>query len=402
MNRPPLEVADIVRQYGAAYLARYGHVTSTAQQRVLRALTLCRTAALGGHTTTCDQCGHLESSYNSCRNRHCPKCQGSAQAAWLADRQREVLNVPYFHVVFTLPNTLDALALQHPRLLYTLLFRTVAETLLTIAREPTHLGAPIGFLAILHTWGQQLQYHPHLHCVVPGGGLAPDGTCWVPCTPNFFLPVKVLSRFFRRRFLEGLTQAVTAQTLTLTGPCQTLAHPQAWQHFMQRLHEHEWVVYAKRPMREPAHVLTYLARYTHRVAITNRRLLALEAGRVTFRWRDYARGNRKRIMTLDAVEFIRHFLLHVLPRGFQHIRHYGFLANRVREEQLTRCRQLLQPSAAASPVGIPIISDAGATTAALPRAEVCPVCQTGRMLVVETLFPHRAVWDLGMPVLDTS
>jgi hypothetical protein len=191
MTRPLLEVADIVRQYGAAYLARYGHVTSTAQQRVLRALTLCRTAALGGHTTACDHCGHLESSYNSCRNRHCPKCQGSAQAAWLADRQREVLNVPYFHVVFTLPDTLNALALRNPQRLYALLFHTVAETLLTIAQDPRHLGAHLGFLAILHTWGQQLQYHPHLHCVIPGGGLSPDGTAWVPCAPTFFLPVKV-------------------------------------------------------------------------------------------------------------------------------------------------------------------------------------------------------------------
>jgi hypothetical protein len=313
-----------------------------------------------------------------------------------------VLNVPEFHVVFPLPKTLEALALQHPGLRSTLLLRTVAATLLTIAREPTHLSAHIGFLALLHPWGQPLQSHPHLHCVVPGGGRAPDGTCWVPGTPNFFRPVKVLRRFLRRRFLEGLTQAVTAQTLTLTGPCQTLAQPQAWQHFMPRVHAHAWVVYAKRPMRAPAHGLTYLARSTHRGAITHRRLLALEAGRGTFRWRDYTRGNRQRIMTLDAVACLRRFLLHVLPRGFQHIRHYGFLAHRVREERLTRCRQLLQPSAAASPVGIPLISAAGATTAALPRAEGCPVCQPGRMLVGETLFPHRAVWDLGRPVLDTS
>jgi hypothetical protein len=402
MTRPLLEVADIVRQYGAAYLARYGHVTSTAQQRVLRALALCRTAALGGHTTACDHCGHLESSYHSCRNRHCPKCQGSAQAAWLADRQREVLNVPSFHVVFTLPDTLNALALRNPQRLYSLLLHTVAETLLTIAQDPRHLGAHLGFLAILHTWGQQLQYHPHLHGVIPGGGLSPDGTAWVPCAPTFFLPVRVLSRFFRRRFLAGLTQARTAQALTLTGPCQTLAQPQAWQRLMQQLREHEWVVYPKRPLREPAHVLKYLARYTHRVAIANRRLLALEEGRVTFRWRDSAHGNRHRTMTLDAVECIRRFLLHVLPRGFQHIRHYGFLANRVRQAQLTRCRQLLQPPVASSPAGAPVIGEAGAAAAALPRPEVCPVCQTGRRRVVETLFPHRAVWDVGIPVFDTS
>ena len=402
MTRPALEVAESMRQYGAAYLARYGHVTSGAQQRVLRAITLCRTAALGGHTTACDQCGYGESSYNSCRDRHCPKCQGSAQAVWLADRQREMLNVPYFHVVFILPDTLNALALQNPRLIYALLFHTVAETLVTIARDPAHLGAHIGFLAILHTWGQQLQYHPHLHCVVPGGGLAPDGTSWVPCAPRFLLPVRVLSRFFRRRFLAGRTQAATSQTLTFAGPCQTLAHPQVWQRFVQKLREHEWVVYAKRPMREPTHVLKYLARSTHRVAITNRRLLALEKGRVTFRWRDSARGNRQQLLTLDAVEFIRRFLLHVLPPGFQHIRHYGFLANRVRQEQLTRCRQLLPPSATSSDVVAPVTGDTGATAVAFPGVDVCPVCQTGRLLVVETYFSHRAVWDPGVPVVDTS
>jgi hypothetical protein len=320
----------------------------------------------------------------------------------LADRQREVLNVPYFHVVFTLPDTLNALCLQNPRILYALLFHTVAETLCTIARDPAHLGAHIGFLAILHTWGQQLQYHPHIHCVVPGGGLAPDGTSWVPCGPHFFLPVKVLSRFFRRRFLEGLNQAAAAQTLALTGACQALAQPPAWQRLMQKLREPEWVVYAKRPLREPAHVLKYLARYTHRVAIANRRLLAVEAGRVTFRWRDYARGNRKRVMTLDAVEFIRRFLLHVRPRGFQHIRHYGFLANRVRQEQLARCRQLLQPSAGSGHVVTAALFHEEATAAALPKAEGCPVCHTGRMLVVETRFPHRVVWDLDVPVFDTS
>jgi hypothetical protein len=404
MTRPPLEVADIVRQYGAASLARYGHVTSTAQPRVLRAITLCRTAALGGHTTACDHCGHLERSSNSCRNRHCPKCQGSAQAAWLADRQQEVLNVPYFHVVFTLPDTLDALALQNPRLLSSLLLHTVAETLLTIAQDPTHLGAHMGFLAILHTWGQQLPYHPHLHCVVPGGGLSPDGTSWVPCAPNFFLPVRVLRRCFRRRFLAGLTQAWATQALTWTGPCQALAHPQAWQRWMQRLREHDWVVYAQRPMREPAHVLKYLARYTHRVAISHRRLLALEEGRVTFRWRDYAHGNRHRTVTLDAVECIRRFLLHGLPRGLQHIRHYGFLANRVRQEQLTRCRQLLSPSAASLLVVAPVTGDAEAAATALPRAEVCPVCQTGRMQLVQTVYRWAAAWNLSVPVpgCDTS
>jgi hypothetical protein len=402
MTRPPLEVADVVQQYGAAYLARYGHVTSAAQHRVLRAIAQCRTAALGGHTTQCDQCGHTEHSYNSCRNRHCPKCQGSAQATWLAARQREVLNVPYFHVVFTLPDALNTLALRNPRVIYTLFFRTVAATLVTIARDPAHLGAEIGFLAILHTWGQQLQYHPHLHCVIPGGGLAPDGTAWVPCAPRFFLPVRVLSRLFRRRFLEGLGRAATQQALTFAGTCQAFAEPQAWQRFVQTLRMHEWVVYAKRPFREPAHVLKYLARYTHRVAIANRRLLALEEGKVTFRWKDYIHGSRQRLMTLDAVEFIRRFLLHVLPRGLQRIRHYGFLANGVRHVQLRRCRQLLQPSAVSSAPEEHVTANEKVAASPDRGAPVCPLCTTGRMLVVETLFPRRVGWGACVPVCDTS
>ncbi len=404
MTRPPLEVADVVQQYGAAYLARYGQRTSTAQHRVLRAIALCRTAALGGHATQCDHCGHIESSYNSCRNRHCPKCQGSAQAAWLAARARELLEVPSFHVVFTLPDTLNGLALQNPRPLYTLLFQTVAETLMTIARAPAHLGADIGFLAILHPWGQQLHDHPHLHCVVPGGGLTPDGTRWVACRKHFFLPVRVLSRFFRRRFLEGLGQASTREVLTYAGRCQALADPQPWQHFLQALRRHEWVVYAKRPFGEPQWMLKYLARSTHRVAISNRRLLALEDGQVTFRWKDYAHGNRQRLMTLDAVEFIRRFLLHVLPRGFQRLRHYGFLANSVREEKLTLCRQLLRPPVASCPPAAQTFGIPEDPTPPPPRSEVCPICQTGHMLVVETLLPHRGAWDLlvPLPLFDTS
>lgn len=404
MTRPALEVADVVRQYGAAYLARHGHSTSTAQRRVLRAIALCRTAALGGHATQCDHCGHLEQSYNSCRNRHCPKCQGAAQAAWLAARERDLLEVPYFHVVFTLPDTLNGLALHNPRPLYTLLFQAVAETLVTIARDPAHLGADIGFLAILHTWGQQLHYHPHIHCVVPGGGLAPDGTHWVPCRQRFFLPVRVLSRLFRRRFLTALGEASTRETLTYAGRCQTLADPQVWQRFLQALRRHEWVVYAKRPFGAPQWVLKYLARYTHRVAIANQRLLALEEGRVTFRWKDYAHGNARRTLTLDALEFIRRFLLHVLPRGFQRLRHYGFLANSVRQEKLALCRQLLRPAAASRPLTVEAFvtpEDNGPTPAGM---KVCPICQIGRLLVIETLFPSRGAWDMAVPLppFDTS
>src|SRR5919197_3320465 len=342
MPRPTLEVADVVRQYGAASLARYGATVSPEQHRALRAIAVCRTAALGGHATQCEQCGHLEITYNSCGNRHCPKCPGRAQAAWLAARAAELLDVPYVHVVFTLPPSLSPLTLQNPRVLSNLLLQAVAETLLTVARDPHHLGADIGFLAVLHTWGQTLHHHPHLHCVVPGGGLSPGGTQWIACRPTFFLPVRVLSRVFRRLFLTILRQAYTAGALTLEGRCHPLAEHARWQQFLNPLRAMEWVVYAKPPTGGPGPVLKYLARYTHRVAITNRRLLALEEGRVTFRWKDYAHGKRHRTMTLDAVEFIRRFLLPILPAGFQRLRHYGLLANRGRQAKRRRCRRLLQ------------------------------------------------------------
>lgn len=405
MTRPPLEVADVVQQDGAAYLARYGATLSGAQHQALHAIAACRTAVLGGHRTQCNECGHEEISYNSCRNRHCPKCQGTAQAAWLAARERELLEVPYFHVVFTLPDTLPELILHNPRPLYSLLFQTVAETLMTIARDPAHLGAEMGFLAILHTWSQQLHYHPHIHCVVPGGGLAPDGTHWVACRKHFLVPVRVFSRLFRRRFLEGLGQAAIRDVLTYAGPGQALAEAPRWRRFLQALRRPAWVVYAKPPFGEPQWVLKYLARYTHRVALANRRLLALENGRVTFRWKDSAHGHRQRTMTLDAVEFIRRFLLHVLPRGFQRIRHYGFLANSVRQAKLALCRQLLRRPVASCPPATQTCSAPQGEDAPPPRsAEVCPRCQTGRMLVVETFFPHRIVGDLTVPLprFDTS
>jgi hypothetical protein len=404
MTRSPLEVADIARQYGAAYLARYGAVTSTAQRRVLQAIGQCRTAVLGGHKTQCDHCGHEEISYNSCRNRHCPKCQGRAQAAWLAARERECLDVPYCHVVFTLPAALSPLALHNPREVYTLLFQTVAETLQTIARDPKHLGAEIGFLGVLHTWGQTLHHHPHIHCLVPAGGLAVDDTTWVACPQRFFLPVRVLSRFFRRTFLTALSQAVARDTLRWPGTGQALASLPAWRSLVATMRQTEWVVYAKRPLAGPHAVLRYLARYTHRVAITNRRLLALQDGRVTFRWKDYQHGNRQRVMTLDVVEFLRRFLLHVLPRGFQRIRHYGFLANGVRQAQLARCRQVLGQA----PVACPTVRPAGEDTAPAPPprplAEVCPRCHIGRMHVQETWFPQWASLDIASHVqgYDTS
>jgi hypothetical protein len=395
MTRPPLEVADLVLQYGAAYLARYGAVTSTAQRRVLHALGQCRTAALGGHKSQCDHCGHEELSYNSCRNRHCPKCQGSAQAAWLAAREGELLPVPYCHVVFTLPAALSPLALHNPHAVYTMLFQAVAETLQTIARDPQHLGAEIGFLGVLHTWGQTLHHHPHIHCLVPAGGLAVDSTVWVPCRKRFFLPVRVLSRLFRRTFLTALGQAVARGALGFHGPCQALAAPPMWRRFVATLRQTEWVVYAKPPLAGPQQVLQYLARYTHRVAITNRRLLACDEGKVTFRWKDYQRGNRQRTMTLDAVEFLRRFLLHVLPRGFKRIRHYGFFANGVRTMKLPLCRRVLgqvpgpPPDRHRAPQRV--------ASSPQPRTEVCPACHVGRMHVRETWFPQRPVLERTRP-----
>ena len=404
MTRPPLEVAAIVRQYGDAYLARYGAVTSPAQRRVLHAIAQCRTAILGGHKAQCDHCGHEVISYNSCRNRPCPKCQGSAQAAWLAAQERDLLDVPYCHVVFTLPSPLSALTLQNPRLVYTLLFHAVAETLQTSARDPTHLGAEIGFLGVLHTWGQQLYHHPHVHCLVPAGELAVDGTAWLPCPRHFFLPVKVLSRFFRRTFLAALSHAVAQGVVGFHGKCQALASPPAWRRLVMALRQTEWVVYAKPPLAGPQQVLHYLARYTHRVAISNRRLLACEEGTVTFRWKDYRRSNRQRPLTLDAVEFLRRFLLHVLPRGFQRIRHYGFLANGVRQVKLPLCRRALRPTAVPAR-DVSHTGESTPTAARLPLpSEVCPACRVGRLQRRATWFPQHA-WPDGarlLVVFDTS
>ena len=403
MSRPPLEVADVVRQHGDVFLQRYGHTLSGAQHRALRAIALCRTAALGGHITQCDDCGHEVQAYNSCRNRSCPKCHGAAQATWLAAREGEVLNTPYVHGIFTLPHDLGPLALQNPRLLYGLLFRTVAQTLQDIAGDPKHLGAEIGGFAVLHTWGQQLHHHPHLHCVLPAGGLAPDGTQWMPCRPHFFLPVRVLSRRFRRLYLAGLAHLYGQGHLTFAGRCQDLAEPMPWQRLLADVRDQEWVVFAKEPIQDPRHVLTYLARYTHRVAISNHRLVALEDGRVTFRSKDYQRGHRLRTLTLDAVEFLRRLMLHVPPRGFHRLRHFGFLANRVRQEKLTQCRTLLGHTTR------PPIRDE-ATDLKTPEVSagepgsVCPVCQHGRMHLVQTLYRQPTAWDLSVPMprLDTS
>jgi hypothetical protein len=403
MSRPPLEVAEVVRQHGDAFLQRYGSTLSGAQQRALRAIVLCRTAALGGHITQCDHCNHQEQAYNSCRHRSCPKCHGAAQATWLAAREREVLETPYVHVIFTLPHALGPLALQNPRHLYGLLFRTVAQSLQDIAGDSKHLGAEIGGFAVLHTWGQQLHHHPHLHCVLPAGGVAPQGSHWVLCRPHFFLPVRVLSRRFRRLYLAGLAQLHSQGQLTLAGGCRALAEPTPWQRLLTALHDKEWVVYAKEPIQDPRHVLHYLARYTHRVAISNHRLVALEDGHVTFRYKDYQRGHRLRTLTLDAVEFLRRLMLHVPPRGFQRIRHFGFLANRVRQEKLAQCRTLL--GQASRPLAQEATVDRKPpVVAAVEPGVVCPVCQHGRMQLVQTLYRQPAAWDLSVPTpgLDTS
>ena len=339
--RPALEVADIIRAHGGEFRQAHAESLSVGQKHVLRAIERCRTAALGGHLEQCDQCGHQRNAYNSCADRHCPKCQSLARAKWLEKRQAELLECEYFHVVFTLPAPLAALALQNKRQMYDLLFRATAETLQSIAADPEHLGAQIGFFCILHSWGQTLNFHPHLHCVVPGGGVSLDGSRWVACRPGFFLPVNVLSCRFRKLFLRYLEQTYAAGKLQFHGELQPLSDPKSFARYLTPLHDREWVVYAKAPFGGPDRVLDYLGRYTHRVAISNNRLKELKDGQVSFAYKDYKHQQRHKVMTLSADEFLRRFLLHVLPDSFQRIRHYGLLGNRHRAENLVRCRELL-------------------------------------------------------------
>jgi hypothetical protein len=341
MSRPTLEVADILRVSGSSFLARHGSHLAPQHCKVMDAIVRCRTAALGGHRDRCSNCGHQAISYNSCRNRHCPKCQGNARAKWLAARSAELLPVPYFHVVFTLPHELSTLVLQNKRLLYDLLFRTSSATLLEVARDPKHLGADIGLLSVLHTWGQNLQHHPHVHCVVPAGGLAVDGSGWRAASPRFLLPVRVLSRVFRGKFTAALKQLLLQGKLEFHGSLQQLARPERFRQFLRRLFTKEWIVYAKPPFGGAEHVLHYLARYTHRVAISNHRLVGFDGERVSFRWKDYACGSKQKVMTLTADEFLRRFLIHVLPKGLVRIRHFGLFANRRRTASLERCREVL-------------------------------------------------------------
>ena len=392
MERPSFEVADVFRQYGGAYRQEHGDALSSAQRRVMHAIEVCRTAALGGHVEECDECGHQRISYNSCANRHCPKCQSLARAQWLEDRQAELLETPYFHVVFTIPEEIAALVYQNKKEVYGILFRVAAETLCTIAADPRHLGAEIGFFAVLHSWGQNLLFHPHLHCVVAGGGISLDGSRWVSCRPGFFLPVRVLSRLFRRLFLEALETAFDTGKLQFFSFLEALRERSAFQQYLASVREREWVVYAKPPFAGPQQVLDYVGRYTHRVAISNNRIQNIENGQVSFRWKDYRDHNRQKTMTLTANEFIRRFLLHVLPLGFQRIRYYGFLGNRYRAQKLARCRQLL---------GMPVPESVPAEQSLDYRDRYeqltgislrnCPVCRNGHMAVIEVFgrVPRR-------------
>jgi hypothetical protein len=382
MSRPAVEVADVLHAQGDHFLERHPWL-SVQQRTVLRALQRCRTAALGGHLDQCDTCGHRAISYNSCRNRHCPKCQAQARERWLAARQRELLDVSYVHVVFTLPHTLQSLCRRNGARLYHLLFRTSAATLLEVAADPRHLGAAIGFLSILHTWGQTLVRHPHVHCVVPAGGFSHDYQRWVhPKYAGFFLPVKVLSRVFRGKFVEGLRRAYAQGELDLGGATVALRDPARWDAFVDGLFRTDWVVYAKPAFGGPAAVLRYLGRYTHRVAISNHRLVAFDGERVTFRWKDYAHQGERRTMTLTALEFLRRFVQHVLPRGFVRIRQFGYLASPCRTARLTLARTLLT-----CPRGPSLSGDAPATPPAAVWA--CPRCGApmviGRPLTVQQL-----------------
>jgi hypothetical protein len=383
-----LEVADIFRQVGPVYRQDHADALSVGQLRVMRDIERCRTAALGGHVEQCDACGHQRIAFNSCRDRHCPKCQSLVRAQWLEDRQAELLPVEYFHVVFTMPQEIAAIAYQNKALVYGILFSAAAETLRTIAADPKHLGAEIGFIAILHTWGQNLLHHPHLHCVVPGGGPSPDGKRWVACRPGFFLPVRVLSRLFRRLFLQQLQQAFDNDELQFFNSLAALKDRVAFAKYLAPATHAEWVVYAKPPFGGPEQVLQYLGRYTHRVAISNNRLLDFTDGQVSFAWKDYRHDSRNKVMRLDAHEFIRRFLLHVLPCGFQRIRHFGFLANCHRQARLDLCRQLLKaPAPMVEPLD-PLLDyrDHYQRLTGVSLRD-CPQCGSGQMVRIESFEP---------------
>ena len=382
MNRPTVEVADIFRAQGSNFIDRHRNRIRFQQLKVMRAILHCRTAALGGHIDICPRCGGDKTiSYNSCRNRHCPKCQTQARQRWIDARKQELLETRYFHVVFTLPHELHSLVLQNEAELYSLLFGAVADTLLEVAANPEHLGADIGFFAILHTWGQNLLFHPHIHCVIPGGGLSADHSHWIHPRYPFFLPIKVLSKVFRGKFVGALKRMHRQSRLTFAGSIERMLEPKCFAAFLRTLFRQDWVVYAKPAFGGPEQVIRYLGRYTHRVAISNHRLVSFDGHNVTFRWRDYARGNKQRLMTVSADEFIRRFLVHVLPKGFVRIRHFGFMANYQRSLSLELCRQRLGMATVTRATQIPITGSSWA----------CPKCG-GPMNVVETLTPAQIMW----------
>jgi hypothetical protein len=401
MERPRLELADVFHHYGQAYRQKYEALLSTAQRRVMTAIEVCRTSALGGHVEQCDSCDHRRVFYNSCRNRHCPKCQSLARAKWVDVRLSQILDCEYFHVVFTIPEEVAAIAYQNKKVVYGILFRAAAETLRTIAADPRHLGAEIGFFAVLHTWGQNLLHHPHLHVVATGGGLARNNTQWMACRPGFFLPVRVLSRLFRRLFLTDLQLAYDSGRLRFSSSLLELNNPLAFTRYLSAARKKEWVVYAKRPFAGPQQVIDYVGRYTHRVAISNNRLLHIADDQVSFQWIDYRHLHRQKRMTLAADEFIRRFLIHVLPTGFQRIRYYGLLGNRFRRQKLESCRQLL-----GMPLPEPASQEGIRTEDYRDRYQrltgsslrQCPVCHRGHMSLVDTLAPLATV----SPIPDTS
>ncbi len=398
MSREGLEVADVFRHFGPAFRDQHGAALSGARRRAMIAIESCRTAALGGHVERCGECGHQRIAYDSCRNRNCPKCQGLARAQWIADRQAELLDVPYFHVVFTVPREIEAIAFQNQTVVYGILFRAASETLCTIAADPEHLGAEIGFLGVLHTWGQNLLHHPHIHFLVPGGGISPDGERWIACRPGFFLPVRVLSEMFRGKFLHYLEKAFSAEELKFFSAHRHLQEPAAFRRYLAPVWNTEWVVYAKRPFAGPAQVLDYVGRYTHRVAISNNRLVSMDDGKVGFRWKDYRDGNRQKIMTLDANEFIRRFLIHVLPDGFHRIRYFGFLGNCHRARKLERCRRLIGMASPDPPTEPSADYRDRYEVLTGHSLRECPHCHTGIMVVIGCIERAR----ICQSVPDTS
>ena len=397
MAREGLEVADVFRHFGPAFHDQNGASLSAARRRAMIAIESCRTAALGGHLERCDDCGHQRVSFNSCRNRNCPKCQGLARAQWLEDRQSELLDVPYYHVVFTVPQEIEAIAFQNQTVVYDILFQAASDTLRKIAADPQHLGAEIGFLGVLHTWGQNLLHHPHIHFLVPGGGIAPDGQSWIACRPGFFLPVTVLSSMFRGLFLHHLTKAFAVGALNFFSEYRHLHEPAAFRRYLAPVWNKPWVVYTKRPFAGPAQVLDYVGRYTHRVAISNNRLVSMDNGKVSFRWKDYRDDNRQKTMTLEGAEFIRRFLIHVLPAGFHRIRYFGFLSNCHRARKLERCRELLgmAPAAPTAPSADYRDRFEALTGRSLRQ---CPHCHTGIMVVIGCVTRP----GVCQPVPDTS